>query len=91
MIHPTADELSGGQFNRYELVIAASKGARIVTDEYVRQREIAERLTANKETDKSLASLIGREYRDERAVKTAIRRIQSGEYVIKKPPEDIED
>ena len=89
MIHPTASELSNGEFNRYELVIAASKGARMVTDEYVRQRESAERMS--KETDKSLASLIGKEYRDEKAVKTAIRRIQDGTYIIKRPPEGTED
>ena len=78
MIFPTIEELTKGEFNRYELVVATAKGARVVTDEYVKQREIAEKLLANKETDKSLASMIKKEYRDEKAVKSAIRRLQSG-------------
>ena len=92
MIHPTIDELSpNGEFNRYELVVATAKGARKVTDEYVKQREIAEKLLANKETDKSLASMIKKEFRDDKAVKSAISRIQSGEFVVKKPEGDIKD
>ena len=64
------------------LCIATAKCARLVTDEYVRQREQAEKLIANKETDKSLASMIKREIRDEKAVKNALNRIHQGEYVI---------
>ena len=30
MLYPTIQELTGGKINRYELVIAAAKGARIV-------------------------------------------------------------
>ena len=83
MISPTLEELqSEGKYNRYELVIATAKCARIVTDEYVAQREHAERLVANKETDKSIAALISREYRDEKAVRTAINRLHSKEYEI---------
>ncbi|MBR6557608.1 MAG: hypothetical protein IKT70_01215 [Clostridia bacterium] len=83
MIYPSIDELSkGGKYNRYMLVIATAKCARMVTDEYVTQREEAERLIANKETDKSLSSMIRREYRDEKAVKNAINRLTSGEYRV---------
>lgn len=83
MIYPSVEELSkNGKFNRYMLCIATAKCARAVTDEYVRQREQAEKLIANKETDKSLASMIKREIRDEKAVKNAINRIHQGEYVI---------
>ena len=83
MISPTLEELQeGGKYNRYELVIATSKCARIVTDEYVNQREKAEKMVANKETDKSIAALINREYRDEKAVKTAIKRLHNKEYCI---------
>ena len=42
----------------------------------------AEKLLANKETDKSLSSMIKREIRDEKAVRTAIKRIYQGEYRI---------
>lgn len=83
MIYPSISDLSqNGKFNRYTLVIAASKCARILTDEYVKQREYAEKLIANKETDKSLISMIKREYRDEKAVKSAINRIHEGEFAI---------
>jgi len=83
MISPTLEELqSEGKYNRYELVIATSKCARIVTDEYVAQREHAEKMVANKETDKSIAALISREYRDEKAVRTAINRLHNKEYKI---------
>ena len=46
MLYPTINQLTGGQFNRYELVIATAKCARMVTDEYVRQRETAEKAVA---------------------------------------------
>ncbi len=83
MIYPSVDELSvNGKYNRYTLVIATAKCARMVTDEYVEQRETAERKLANKETDKSLASMINKEFRDEKAVKTAINRLYRGEYKI---------
>ena len=91
MIYPSIDDLTKGKYNRYELVIATAKCARIVTDEYIKQRETAEKLIADKQTDKSLASMIKREYRDEKAVKNAINRLYTGEFVIvKKTPEQIE-
>ena len=42
MITPSIEQLTQGKFNRYALVIATAKCARIVTDEYVAQREQAE-------------------------------------------------
>lgn len=90
MIYPAIDDLTMGKYNRYTLVVATAKCARIVTDEYVQQREHAEKLIANKETDKSLASMIKKEYRDEKAVKNAINRIYSGEFRIVEPKEDTE-
>ncbi len=82
MISPSIEELTQGKYNRYTLVIATAKCARAVTDEYVHQRENAEKLLANKETDKSLASMIKREYRDDKAVKTAIKLLHDGYYRI---------
>ena len=91
MIYPSIDDLTKGKYNRYELVIATAKCARIVTDEYIKQRETAEKLIADKQTDKSLSSMIKREYRDEKAVKNAFIRLFSGEFVIvHKTPEQIE-
>ena len=83
MIFPSVDELTQqNKYNRYTLVIAVAKCARMVTDEYVSQRETAERMLANKETDKSLASLIKKDFRDEKAVRIGINRLYSGEYAI---------
>lgn len=79
MIYPTMKELTKGVYNKYVLVTATAKCARMVTDEYVELRDKAEHQIANKETDKSLASMINREFRDEKAVKTAIKRLQDGE------------
>ena len=56
MIYPTIDELTHGDFNRYELVIGVAKCARIVTDEYVAMRAKAQKMIDNRETEKSLAS-----------------------------------
>ena len=90
MIYPSIQDLTKGKFNRYELVLATAKCAKIVTDEYVAQRERAEKMIANRETDKPLAALISKEYRDEKAVKIAIRRIYEGKFIIKRP-ENITD
>ncbi len=83
MITPSLDTLTqNNKYNRYTLVIAVAKCARIVTDEYVAQREEAERKLANKETDKPLSALIKKDYRDEKAVRIGINRLANGEYVI---------
>ncbi len=83
MLHPTFNELSKDKFNRYQLAIAAAKCAREVTDEYVRQREAAEKAqTGNKETDKPINTMIDPELKDEKAVKLAVDRIYRGDYVI---------
>ena len=57
MIYPSIEELTKGKYNRYELVIATAKCARLVTDEYMKQRETAEKLIADKQTDRYLAML----------------------------------
>ena len=89
MIYPPIEELTkNGKYNRYTLVVATAKCARIVTDEYVEQRETAEKMLANKETDKSLASMIKREFRDEKAVKNAIKRLHQGEFKIVEKSQD---
>ena len=84
MIYPTIPELTkGGEYNRYEIALATAKCARMITNEYTRQRVEAERqMTGNKETDKPLNTMIDKEVRDEKAVKLAIGRIHKGEYTI---------
>ena len=89
MLHPTIDELTQGKMNRYELALATAKCARLITDEYVRQRDAAERsLTGNKETDRPIQTMIDRELRDEKAVQVAVNRIHRGDYVIELPDEN---
>ena len=84
MIYPTIPELTkGGEYNRYEIALATAKCARMITNEYTRQRVEAERqMTGNKETDKPLNTMIDKEVRDEKAVKLAIGRIHKGDYTI---------
>ena len=89
MLYPTITELTKDEFNRYELALATAKCARIITDEYVKQREAAEKAaTGNKETDKNLIKMINKEYRDEKAVKNAITRIHNADYKIVRTSED---
>ena len=88
MIYPTINELTKGEFNRYELTLATARCARIVTDEYTEQREAAERSqTGNKETDKPIHTMIDKELRDEKAVRTAITRLHEGDFTIVRRPE----
>lgn len=83
MLYPTISELTKGKFNRYELALATAKCARLITDEYVKQRELAEKsLTGNKDTDKPLVTMIDKEYSDEKAVKNAINRLYKSEYIL---------
>ncbi len=92
MITPSLDSLTqNNKYNRYTLVIAVAKCARAVTDEYVAQRENAERMLANKETDKSLAALIKKDFRDEKAVRIGINRLSDGEYRIDDSSLDFEN
>ena len=87
MIYPTIDKLTGGEFNRYELVIGVAKGARIVTDKYVEMRMKAQKMIENHETDKPLAALIDPVYKDQKAVKIAIAKLDSGEFKMIKDQE----
>ena len=70
-------------YNRYEIALATAKCARMITNEYTRQRQEAERsMTGNKETDKPLNTMIDKEVRDEKAVKLALNRIYDNQYTI---------
>ena len=83
MIKPSIDQLTnGGEINRYELVIATSKVARVITDEYCEQRERAEAMIRNGETDKNLGALIKGNIRDKKAVENAVQALADGEFEI---------
>lgn len=84
MIHPSISELtSTSNVNRYTLVVATAKCARIITEEYVKQRECAEKL-ALKDGDKksAIANMINKDYRDEKAVKLAINGLYEGDFKL---------
>ena len=85
MIYPTVKQLTNDEFNRYELVIGVAKCARIVTDEYIEMRARAQKMIDNHETEKPLASLIDPEYKDQKAVKIAIAKLQSGRFKLQHP------
>ena len=87
MIKPSIDQLTQGKFNRYSLVIATAKCARLVTDEYIAQRAQAEQLVAEKKTEKTNASMISSDIRDKKAVENAVQRLYNGEYTVILPEE----
>ena len=92
MIYPTIQDLTKGNFNRYQLAIATAKCARLITDEYVKQRVAAESvLTGSKEGGSTIASLIDPTLANEKAVKNAINRINAGEYEIVDCPAAVEE
>ena len=53
-----------------------------LTDEYVAMRMKAQKMIENHETDKPLAALIDPEYKDQKAVKIAIAKIERGEFKL---------
>ena len=95
MLYPSIQELLNAtskdgeeRLNKYSVTMATAKCARMITNEYIKERSIAEKKIANKETDKDIASLITKEYRDEKAVKNALREMKNGEFEIFLPGEE---
>ncbi len=89
MIYPTIAELTKGEYNRYQLTLATAKCARLITDEYTKQRVEAEnQLSSNKENSGStIISMINPPIlANEKAVKNAINSMHGGEYVIVDAP-----
>ena len=83
MLYPTINELTKDEYNRYELALATARCARMINDEYVRQRDAAEKAaTGVKDVDRSLINAINKEFREEKAVKNAITKIHNGTYKI---------
>ena len=89
MIYPTIADLTKGEFNRYQLTLATAKCARIITDEYVKQRVAAEnQISSAKEGSSTIISMIDPPIlANEKAVKNAINSINKGEYEIVDAPE----
>ena len=87
MLYPTIEQFGGAGSDRYAMTVATAKCARIVTDEYCRQREKAERMVAQKETDKTVFALIDKDIRDNKAVENAVQRLYKGEFSVVVPEE----
>jgi len=83
---PSIQELSQGKLNRYEITMVAAKAARLITDEYVKQREgIEERKQKNlsRGLDKvSYDQYMDPRYRDEKAVRVAVDKLTNNECVV---------
>ena len=79
MLYPSVQQLTNNKINRYALVIATAKGARIITDKTVREREEAEMRRDTKESNPVItpASV------NEKAVSITIDKMLSGEFKIR--------
>ena len=74
---PSVEAMTNDEVNRYELVIATAKCARLITDEYVEQRAYAEKLVERKETDKPISALIDKDIRAaSRGIPSRVRTAQ---------------
>jgi len=96
MIYPSIQDLlklspdgEGNQrLNKYMLVMATAKCARVITNEYLKDRKKAEKLIAEKKTEKDIASMLKKEYRDEKAVKNAVKELSEGEFTLYFPGDE---
>ena len=86
MIFPSIEQLTKEKYNRYELVIATAKAARLITDDLNEKKEEMEKSAGIKEpspSDKmSHAQKELKDFPEEKPVKSAIQRIFDGEFVI---------
>ena len=97
MIEPSIEELTRKirekcefRINRYELVLATAKAARIITDEQNEKREEIEKATLaakdiSENAGKAALKLEVREVKDvpnEKMVRSAIQKIYDGDYLI---------
>lgn len=85
MLYPSVQQLTNDKINRYALVIATAKGARIITDKVAKEREEAEMRRDPKDTK----PLFTPDSVNEKSVTLTIDKIMNGEFKIKVPAEDI--
>ena len=81
MLYPSVQQMTNEKVNRYALVIATAKGARIITDKAVKEREEAENRRDSKDSKIQLTS----ESVNEKAVSQTIKKLCSGEFKIVLP------
>ena len=88
MLRPTIADLTKGKINRYELAIATAKCARTLNDNYVAQKELAEKAAAAGK-DADFVVTVDQELADVKPVRVAINRIYAGEYkIVKVEPQE---
>lgn len=83
MLHPTIADLTKGEINRYQLAIATAKCARQLNDNYIEQKELAEKAAAAGK-DSEFIVTVDQTLADVKPVRVAIDRIYAGEYKIVK-------
>ncbi|MCL1859754.1 MAG: DNA-directed RNA polymerase subunit omega [Oscillospiraceae bacterium] len=86
MIFPSIEQLTKEKYNRYELVIATAKAARIITNDLNEKKEEMEKSAGIKEANTNEKMVqIQKELKDfpeEKPVKSAIQKIFEGEFII---------
>ena len=94
MLYPSIQEILKAtekdgeeRLNKYSITMATAKSARVITNEYIKQREEAEKKAKDKD-DKEVFAMVKKEYRDEKAVKNALREIKNGEFEIYLPGDE---
>lgn len=83
MLYPSVQQMTSENVNRYALVIATAKGARIITDKATREREAAETHRDLKDAKISATP----DSVNEKAVTMTIEKLRSGEFKIVLPRE----
>lgn len=78
MLYPSIQQLTGGEINRYRLVIASAKCARYVTDKMNEEREYAEK---HKDMDCPIKESFA-EFEIRKPVSVALQKIACGDYKI---------
>ena len=86
MIFPSIEQLTKDKYNRYELVIATAKAARIITDVINEKKEELEKSMGGKDPNQNEKIVpIQKEIKDfpeEKPVKSAIQKIFEGDFII---------
>lgn len=94
MLYPSIQEILNvtakdgeEKLNKYSVTMATAKCARIITNEYIKQRIEAEKKAKDKD-EKDVYATVKKEYRDEKAVKNALRELKNSEFEVYLPGEE---
>lgn len=77
IVNPSLEELKKGKYNAYTLVIATSKCAREINDEYQTLKDAPVQASHS-----DLETKIKQDLKDEKAVQYAVKLFRDGEYEI---------